>query len=129
MADSAYSEVSAHDRSALARMVMQAFDHWDLETDGALEMLGHAPSDEGLISRYREGEPLPDEADVLDRAGHILGIHKDLRLLFPHDRAKAYRWVKTRNRAFDGCTPVEVVSREGLQGLLRVRSYLERVVA
>ncbi len=129
MTDSAYSEVSAHDRSALARMVMQAFDHWGLETDEALAMLGHAPGDLDALSDYRGGEPLPDERDALDRAGHILGIHKDLRLLFPHERDRAYRWMKTHNRAFGGCTPVEVVSREGLQGLLRIRGYLGRAVA
>ncbi|WP_018649399.1 MULTISPECIES: MbcA/ParS/Xre antitoxin family protein [unclassified Thioalkalivibrio] len=110
-------------------MVMQAFDHWGLETDEALAMLGHAPGDVDAHSRYRGGEPLPDERDALDRAGHILRIHKNLRLLFPHERDKAYRWMKTHNRAFGGCPPVEVVSREGLQGLLRVRGYLDRAVA
>ncbi|WP_019624934.1 antitoxin Xre/MbcA/ParS toxin-binding domain-containing protein [Thioalkalivibrio thiocyanoxidans] len=107
-------------------MVMQAFDHWGLETDEALAMLGHVPGDVDALSHYRGGKPLPDEHDALDRAGHILGIHKNLRLLFPHERGRAYRWMKTHNRAFDGCAPVEVVRREGLQGLLCVRGYLER---
>lgn len=129
MTDSTYAEVSAHDRSALARMVMRAFDHWGLETDEALAMLGHAPGDVDTLSCYREGSPLSDDREVLDRASHILGIHKDLRRLFTHERDKAYRWMKTHNRAFDGCTPVEVVSREGMQGLLRVRGYLEQSAA
>jgi hypothetical protein len=110
-------------------MVMQALDHWGLETDEALAMLGHAPGDVDALLHYRGGEPLPDERDALDRAGHILGIHKDLRLLFPHERDKAYRWMKSHNRAFGGCTPVEVVSRDGLPGLLLLRSYLDRAVA
>ncbi len=29
--------------------------------------------------------------------------------------------MKTHNRAFDGCIPANVVSQEGVQGLLRVR--------
>lgn len=57
---------------------------------------------------------------------HLLAIHKNLRLLFPHNRALAYRWMTTRNRAFDNCTPTEVISERGFTGLLMVRAYLDR---
>ena len=52
------------------------------------------------VARYRRGEPLADNADLLARAGHLLGIHKALRILFPQDRDLAYRWVTTPNRRF-----------------------------
>ena len=60
------------------------------------------------------------------RVGHLLGIHKNLRLLFPQNRDLAYRWMSTRNKAFDNLTPVEVVKAWGFAGLLMVRAYLDR---
>lgn len=129
MTEAASPSVSVDERSALARMVAQAFENWGLDTDESLAILGLGPQDTDPLCSYRQGEPLADNRELLERAGHVLGIHKDLRLLFPHDREKAYCWMKTHNRAFDGCTPAEVVSREGVQGLLRVRGYLDRVVA
>lgn len=114
------------DRGALAKMVTRAFDNWDLETDEALAMLGLAEGSRSTLSRYRRGAPLGPNRDLMERAGHILAIHKNLRLMFPHGREKAYQWMRTRNRAFDNLTPAEVVSKYGFQGLLMVRAYLDR---
>ena len=77
-------------------------------------------------SRYRKGEPLGASRDLLERAGHVLAIHKNLRLIFPQDRDLAYAWMTRRNRAFDGRTPVEVIREWGFTGLLMVRAYLDR---
>ena len=63
-------------------------------------LLGLSTQSRSTIARYRRGEPLADSADLLARAGHLLGIHKALRILFPHDRDLAYRWVSTPNRRF-----------------------------
>ena len=52
--------------------------------------------------------------------------HKNLRLLFPLDRDLAYAWIKTRNRAFDNRTPIEVIREFGFAGLLMVLAYLDR---
>ncbi|ADC73200.1 conserved hypothetical protein (plasmid) [Thioalkalivibrio sp. K90mix] len=114
------------DRKALAKMVTQAFKNWDLENEESLAMLGLSEGSRGSLSRYRNGEPLNQNRDMMERAGHILAIHKNLRLMFPHDRERAYQWMRTRNRAFNNLTPAEVVSQYGFQGLLMVRAYLDR---
>ena len=59
----------------------------------------------------------------------ILSIHQNLRLLFPQNRDLAYRWMTTRNKAFENLTPVEVVKESGFAGLLMVRGYLDRAMA
>jgi hypothetical protein len=51
---------------------------------------------------------------------------KNLRLLFPQNRDLAYRWMTTRNKAFENLTPVEVIRQWGFAGLLMVRAYLDR---
>lgn len=117
---------ASEDRGALARMIMTLLDHWKLGTEDQAALLGIAASNRAALARYRRGEPIGGSRDQYERVGHLLGIHKNLRLLFPQNRDLAYRWMSTRNRAFDNLTPVEVVKEWGFAGLLMVRAYLDR---
>ena len=121
-----HRENQAQHRSVLAKMVMKAFELWKVTNEDQLALLGLALENRAALSRYRRGEPLAANRDLLERAGHLLAIHKNLRLLFPHDRDLAYRWMTTRTRAFGNQTPVEVICEWGFTGLLMVRSYLDR---
>ncbi|HSF25111.1 MAG TPA: hypothetical protein VLE20_12870, partial [Blastocatellia bacterium] len=47
--------------------------------------------DSSTVARYCRGAPLADSADLLAQVGHLLGIHKALRTLFPYDLDLAYR--------------------------------------
>jgi hypothetical protein len=114
------------DRSALAKMLMSLFDHWKLSTEDQTALLGIAPGNRAALMRYRKGEPIGTSRDQYERVGHLLGIHKNLRLLFPENRDLAYRWMSTRNKAFEQRTPVEVIREWGFAGLLMVRAYLDR---
>lgn len=114
------------DRGALARMVMTLLEHWKLPTEDQAALLGIATSNRAALTRYRKGEPIGTSRDQYERVGHLLGIHKSLRLLFPQNRDLAYRWMSTRNKAFDNLTPVDVVKKWGFAGLLMVRAYLDR---
>jgi hypothetical protein len=111
-------------RSRLARMVVQLLDHWQLAAADQAALLGLSSESRATVARYRRGEPLGDSADLLARAGHLLGIHKALRIMFPHDRDLAYRWVSTRNRRFGDRTPLEIMT-QSYEGLLAVRRYLD----
>lgn len=114
------------DRGALARMVMTLLEHWKLPTEDQAALLGIAAGNRAALTRYRKGEPIGTSRDQFERVGHLLGIHKSLRLLFPQNRDLAYRWMSTRNKAFDNLTPVDVVKKWGFAGLLMVRAYLDR---
>jgi len=117
---------ASQDRGALAKMVMTLLDHWKLSTEDQAALLGIATSNRAALTRYRKGETIGTSRDQYERVGHLLGIHKNLRLLFPQNRELAYRWMTTRNKAFDHLTPVEVVKEWGFSGLLMVRGYLDR---
>lgn len=114
------------DRKAIAGMLMKLFDHWKLSTEEQLDALGFSVTNRAALARYRRGEAISGSRDTLERAGHLLGIHKNLRLLFPADRDLAYAWMKTRNRAFDNRSPIEVIREFGFAGLLMVLAYLDR---
>lgn len=118
--------IATQDRGTLAKMVMTLFDHWKLATEDQAALLGIAPNNRAALTRYRKGEPIGTSRDQYERVGHLLGIHKNLRLLFPQNRDLAYGWMSTRNKAFDNLTPVGVIKEWGFAGLLMVRSYLDR---
>jgi Protein of unknown function (DUF2384) len=117
---------ASQDRGALATMVMTLLDHWQLSTEDQAALLGIATSNRAALTRYRKGEPIGTSRDQYERVGHLLGIHKNLRLLFPQNRDLAYRWMSTRNKAFNNLTPVDIVREWGFAGLLMVRAYLDR---
>ena len=120
-------EVDLHQRSnreRLARMVVTLFEHWHVSASDQASLLGLSPDSRATVARYRKGEPLADNTDLLGRAGHLLGIHKALRILFPHDRDLAYRWVTTPNRRFGDRIPLDTM-KQGYEGILAVRRYLD----
>lgn len=49
----------------------------------------------------------------------MLCIHKTLRIIFPHDRDLAYKWVSIPSRRFEGKKPLEIMTRD-YEGLLAV---------
>jgi transcriptional regulator with XRE-family HTH domain len=111
-------------RAQLARMIVQLLEYWRLGAADQALLLGLSGQSRSTLARYRRGEPLADSADLLARAGHLLGIHKALRILFPHDRDLAYRWVSAPNRRFGERVPLELM-KQGFEGLLAVRRYLD----
>lgn len=61
-------------------------------------MLSFTPSSRGVLGRYRRGEPISGSRDTLKRAGHLLGIHENLQLLFSWGRM--IELAKDRSSAF-----------------------------
>ena len=112
-------------RERLARMAVALLDHWRLPPAEQAALLGLSPQSRSTVARYRRGEPLADNADLLARVGHLLAIHKALRIAFPHDLDLAYRWVSTPNRRFNGAAPFELMKRHGFEGILAIRRYLD----
>ncbi|MBC7490339.1 MbcA/ParS/Xre antitoxin family protein [Methylophilus sp.] len=114
------------DRSKITPMLLTLFDLWQLNSEEKLAALGLSLENRAALTRYKKGEAISASRDMLDRAGNLLAIHKALRLLFPQNPELAYGWMKTRNKAFHGQTPIETIVELGFPGLLYVRSYLDR---
>jgi hypothetical protein len=106
-------------------VVIALFVHWRLSSDDQALLLGLAAGNRAALARYREDAHIGTTRDQYECVGHLLAIHKSLRLLFPRDRDGAYGLMKTRNRAFGGMTPADATKKYGLTGLLTVRTYLD----
>jgi hypothetical protein len=78
--------------------------------------LGFTPGNRSALARYWEGARIGTTPNQHELVGHLLGIHVRVRLLFPHNRDVEFSWMKLRNRAFDGMTPVEGAGSTGSPG-------------
>ncbi|MGH8456313.1 MAG: antitoxin Xre-like helix-turn-helix domain-containing protein [Stenotrophobium sp.] len=121
----AWREFSGGERAQMAKMVTRLFEHWALDMPTQALLLGLSPDSRSTVTRYRKGAPLPAARDLLDRVGNLFGIHKSLRLLYPHNRELAYAWPTARNRGLDNLSPLEVMLMHGLPGMVAVRGYLD----
>jgi hypothetical protein len=118
---------SRDERVVLARAVTKLFALWALPAADQLTLLGLSEGNRIALQRYAKGEALAANRDLLERAGHLLGIHKALKLLYPHNDDIVSGWMSSPNAKFEGATPVDIVRRFGFAGLLMVRGTLDRM--
>ena len=120
-------ELNHEERSRLAVAIVRTLDDWGVGAAEQVALIGLPENTRPReIMRYRRGTALPDEEDVIQRCQHIIGIHHALELLFAHNPKFPGLWVTDpANRHFDG-SPVDVMLREGVEGMARVRRLLER---
>jgi hypothetical protein len=115
-------------RKKIASLLLKLFEHWELNQRAQLNLLGMSEQSRSTLDKYAKGEvPLPKSRDLLDRAGYLLAIHKDLRLLYPQNPNIRYSWVNRSNKAFDNFSPLEVMLTQGLLGIAGVARYLDFV--
>ena len=111
-------------RESLAKMVTKLFDHWQIAPVAQCLLLGMSSGGRMTLNRYRRGFPLGNSIDLLARVGHLISIHKTLRIMFPQNRDLAYRWVSSPSARFAGRPPLEIMC-EGYEGLMAIRRYLD----
>lgn len=116
------------DRSKITPMLLKMFELWGLTAEEKLAALGLSKNNGSALSRYKRGGAISGSRDMLYRAGNLLAIHKNLRLLFPKNPELAYKWMKTKNKALHGNTPIDTIVEMGLPGLMYVRGYLTRAI-
>ncbi len=115
------------ERVVLAKAITRLFERWQLTAADQLMLLGLNESNRIALQRYARGEALAANRDLLERAGHLLGIHKSLKLLYPHNEEIVSGWMASPNALFEGATPTDIVRRFGFAGLLMVRGTLDRM--
>ncbi len=115
-------------RKAISSTAVKAFigimGTWDVSTQERCAILGGIPKD--TYEEWTEGTASTLTQDQLDRIGHILGIHKNLCLLFS-DEAGRMRWFKSPNHenCFQGKSPFERIASGHITDLIAVRNYID----
>jgi hypothetical protein len=113
------------ERSHLAQALMRLFDQWDLDLDQRLALLD-LPRDTKarVLTRYRNGEPIPEGNDLLVRAKYLLGIQHSLETMLPMNAAIVHAWPTTENSSLQDRRPIDIMLEHGVDGMKRIYDLL-----
>lgn len=117
--------LSHDERSHLARALMHLFDQWDLDLEQRVALLD-LPDDTKTrtLTRYRNGEPIPEGGDLLVRAKYLLGIQHSLEIALPMNAAIIQAWPTTENSSLQNRRPLDVMLEHGVDGMKQVYDLL-----
>jgi len=117
---------SNEDKTDLTRAIMNILDGWGMssaELVAVLDLPEKTPT--RMLRRYRENTPFPDTPEVMQRLEHIVGIADALRTTYPHNPTMGGLWMKRKNSRFKDLAPIQLINKEGLSGILKVRTHLD----
>jgi hypothetical protein len=90
----------SENQKTLEKAFWNIVDHYELSTAEWAAIL--AVEDLMELSKYKSERSLPTGEDTCIRVSHLLGIHKNLRILFPENIEVVYKWLKTNRAEFSG---------------------------
>ena len=122
--DRAKPEVRKRMSAPAMRTFFNIADKWALSGREQIAILG-APA-ASTFYKYKAGDVGTLSLDLLTRVSLVLGIYKDLHILFP-DASLADRWIKlpNANPMFGGRTPAEFIAQGEMDCLYRLRRLLD----
>lgn len=99
-------------------------ERWKLRAGEQRTLLGEPP--ESTYFKWKKQQDGALSRDVIERISYLLGIWKDLQILFP-DPAQADAWVRKPNDAplFGGHSALERMLSGNVADLYVVRQYLD----
>lgn len=106
------------------RTFLNVADAWRLTTEEQRGLLGWPP--ESTFYKYKGGQVGTLPYDMLMRISLVLGIYKDLQILYP-ERDLADRWIRlpNSNPLFGGKPALALMTEGGIDGLYQVRRLLD----
>ena len=130
MFDAEMTVLTEEGRRALGQVVTMLLESWELPAAERAALLGLQCDLVTRLSAYRAGaKPLPDHAEILERAGNLVSIHRALGRVFPGNAEERYDWVRQSNRRFcAGRAPLDVMLDGGLPAIRRVKSAVESLL-
>jgi hypothetical protein len=115
-------------RRQMSGPAMRAFlnvaEAWNVSNEGQRALLGWPA--ESTFFKYKTGDIGALSFDMLMRISLVLGIYKDLHILYPEPHL-ADRWVSlpNNNSLFGGRPALSLMTEAGMDGLYQVRRLLD----
>lgn len=119
-------ELTTEERHAMTRRVMSMLESWNLSAQDMIRLLQLPDSVKARnISRFREDDAFPADANVDRRVAYLLRIEEALHTYFPRNPEMRDMWVKRGNKQFGKRAPIAVMVEDGESGLISVLSHLD----
>jgi len=119
-------KMNLEDRVTVTRAIISMLDGWGVSAANQVALLalpeGTRP---GAIRQFRQSTPFPEDAGVMERIEHLVGIADALRTSYPHNAHMGSIWMNKINHRFDNRTPLRAMLEDGLGGVIAVRTHLD----
>lgn len=122
-----HTTLDSRDRAAYARMVTRLFCKWQITDADQLAILGIKEDSMSILRHYRDGKPLSNSRDLIDRVAYLFDIHSQLRSVFPNNNNLVYGWMTARIADFNHLTPIHIIKSHGIVGMNMLHTYLSKV--
>ncbi len=118
------AEISDAETGAMLRAFFNLTERWALNDRQARILLGSPAA--RTYARWKAGqvEPSRISRDTRERLSMLMGIHKNLRYMFP-DPSRGYSWLRKPNQAFGGEPAMNRLLAGSIPDLAAVRAYLD----
>jgi hypothetical protein len=119
-------KMNLEDRVTVTHAIINMLDNWGVSAANQVALLalpeGTRP---GAIRQFRQSTPFPEDAGVMERIEHLVGIADALRTSYPHNAHMGSIWMNKINHRFDNRTPLAAMLEDGLGGIIAVRTHLD----
>ena len=119
-------KMNLEDRVTVTRAIISMLDSWGVSAANQVALLalpkGTRP---GAIRQFRQSTPFPEDAGVMERIEHLVGIADALRTSYPRNAHMSSIWMNRINHRFDNRTPLAAMLEDGLDGIMAVRTHLD----
>ena len=119
-------KMNLEDRITVTRAIINMLDSWGVSAANQITLLalpkGTRP---GAIRQFRQSTPFPEDAGVMERIEHLVGIADALRTSYPRNAYMSSIWMNRINHRFDNRTPLAAMLEDGLNGIIAVRTHLD----
>lgn len=105
--------------------VIALFKHWGLKNEEECSLLGGISL--AQLAKFKKGTAYASGRDTIERVGHLLGIHKSLRILYPYSRDVVYQWVKGRHAKLHNLSPLDIMLEHGFLGIAQIRRFTDHL--
>ena len=107
------------------RNAIALFQHWGLKNDEECNLFGGISP--AQLAKFKKGTAFISGRDTIERVGNLLGIHKNLRILYPYNRDIVYQWIKGRNLKLHNLSPLAIMLEYGYIGIAQIRRFTDHM--
>ena len=104
------------------KALFNIMEEWQVNEEKQRVLLCNPATD--VFERWKCGEVTSLESDVLERISYVIGIYKNLGMLF-QVRTQANEWLHKQNNAFGGASALNFMLLGQTVNFRKVRHYLD----
>ncbi|HMQ11690.1 MAG TPA: hypothetical protein PKC21_09115 [Oligoflexia bacterium] len=119
----------AHEASVLGKAFWSIVKLYNLNREEQALILGVKKNGQRLLDLEKKNS-IPEDVDKFSRVGILIGIHKNLRMLYPYNRELVYGFIKQPWSLLNKKSPIDFLKEDpkaSFQRLFTLRRMLDNL--